>query len=190
MSHPAVEVAHKLGGSKARDEVALAAHDPDAYVAQFAARLGQRNITKPTKILPWIALVDALTAKRLAVELDHRTFPEDVVDALDGLRSVRRSKSRWTWAKDVDEGTSTADFLAAAVHATKLPFMQIDLGSDSIVVVVAKPRNVARLRKLGCKLIKGAAISSPKLEPGPGERKLIAAEDKKPHAEFPTRIER
>ena len=179
--HPAVAVAKKLGARKSTiAEVELADRDGKAYVAKFASRLAERRVMKPTKQLPWIALVDALLAERLAVELDHRTFPEDVIDALDELRSVPKSRSRWAWARDVDDGTSTADFLAAAVHHAKLPLAQIDLGSDSIIVVATKDA-----KKLGLEPIAAKPLPSPKPRRGlADDAKLIAAEDAKPHVEF------
>ena len=156
--HRAVAVAKQLGArmaAVAEDE--LAATDGKAYVTTFAKRLAERRVTKPTRQLPWIALVDALVEDRLAVELDHPTFPEDVIDALDELRSLPKSRSRWTWVRDVDDSTSTAKFLAAAVHHAKLPLATIDLDSDSIVVVVTKDG-----KKLGLAPIAAEALSAPR----------------------------
>lgn len=179
--HQAVDIGQNLGApAKSIAEIELAATDGKAYVAKFATRLAERNITKPTKQLPWIALVDALVTAKLAVELDHRTYPEDVIDALDTLKSLPKSKSRWRWANDVDEGTSTTEFLAAAVHHAKLPLATIDLGSDSIVVVATKDA-----AKLGLKPIAPKALSATKPVAAPAnDATAIAAEDAKPHEEF------
>lgn len=53
-------------GSTIAREVELAERDPMAYVRRFAQRLDDRDIPKPVRQLPWIALVDALIAARAA----------------------------------------------------------------------------------------------------------------------------
>lgn len=183
--HPAVLVAKKLKARAASiAEVELAASDGKAYVAAHAERLAERRVTKPSKQLPWIALVDALVAEGLAVELDHRTFPEDVVDALDGLRSLPRKRGRWTWARAVDEGMSTRDFLGAVAHHVGAPLALIDLANDSFVVVVAED-----VAALGLEPIAPVALEpAPKAKPASkgaaaAEQKRVAAEDAQPYAE-------
>lgn len=90
------------------------------YVARHAERLRERGIAGPREDLPWIALVDALIEDRRVVELDHRTFPEDVMDELDDLRTMPKRRGRWRWAADIDEGTATSDFLALIAHRVPL----------------------------------------------------------------------
>lgn len=168
--HPAVIVARKLGARpRAVAEVELATSQPGAYVAKFAKRLAERRITKPTKQLPWIALIDALTGDRLAVEFDHRTFPEDVVDAIETLRSLPKSRSRWRWARDVDDGTSTERFLAAVVHHAKIPLALIDIGSDSFVIVASKDTKLG-LQRIAPQPLEPAQCVTPYLT----DAKLIA----------------
>lgn len=57
------EVAHRV----------TAAHDdPAGYVRQHAKWLGNRGVTGPVPLLPWLALVDALHEHGLAAEVDRR----------------------------------------------------------------------------------------------------------------------
>jgi hypothetical protein len=120
-------------------EVTQAVEQPATYFKAHRKRLDDRNIDKPTKDLPWIALVDALTVARSLVEIDWKTSGEDIAWNLEKL--VPKKTVAWLAKIDpVDDDRSTLELLELTgqklLASDKLQLASLDIGSDSFCLVV------------------------------------------------------
>ncbi len=135
------------------EDVRLAVEDPKGYVARFRSRLEERTIKGPEPDMPWIALVDALEARHLLVEVDCREAAEEIVDLIEPL--VERyglEPDHWDWI-DEDDWTEAdaASFLQEAnrrfaSHGVVLGY--IDISSESCPLIALRPDQFARAQEL------------------------------------------
>jgi hypothetical protein len=129
---------------------ATAAHDdPPAYLGQHAKRLANRGITEPVPLLPWIALVDALTDGGLAAEVDWREQPDEVVRQLRRLRTS--PPDAWEWAIDTEFHVRTDAFLkitAGHLRTAGVALTTLDIDSDCYPLVLAPIARTTELNSL------------------------------------------
>ncbi|MBD0737125.1 hypothetical protein [Streptomyces sp. CBMA29] len=134
-------------------DVRLAVDDPDGYVRTYADRLDERGIDEPFPHLPWIALVDALEARRLLAEFDWKEAPDEIQARLRRLDS-RPVIDPWDDLPDVpaDElGLQTHEFLAACgrrYHEYGKALAVLDIESDCYPVVCLPASRAAELTAL------------------------------------------
>ncbi|TNE89409.1 MAG: hypothetical protein EP330_11410 [Deltaproteobacteria bacterium] len=128
---PVDELCELLGiGEEETEGLALAVEDPAAYVEAFAERLDERGITKPVANLRTLALADALQACDLALVLDWRFDPEDVVE---GLRTVLGEVADELDVDDVDpeDPIEALEALQAFVEGEDKALFQLGLDEDA-----------------------------------------------------------
>lgn len=119
-------------------EQAAAAHDdPLAFVRRHARRLANRGITEPIRILPWIALVNALADHHLLAEVDWRENPDEIVRMLRGLATTPRDG--WDWMTEPDIYLRTERFLKVSgdhLREGNVTLASLDIDSDCYPLVV------------------------------------------------------
>jgi hypothetical protein len=118
--------------------VTLASDDPTRYLQKHAERAKRRGMTKPTPMLPWIALFDELCDAGAGVEIDWRAAPAELSEALRRLRGLPKDALAWMDEDDdLDERKTQALVEAAGAHlagAVRLAVM--DMKSDSYALVL------------------------------------------------------
>jgi hypothetical protein len=120
------------------EQVAAAHDDPGAYVRANADRLDERGIDAPIPNLAWIALVDALTDRRLLAEVDWKEDPDEVLAQLRDLSSSPTNAGAWVWLDDADTAVPTHDFLRTAgkgVREAGTALAVLDIESDCYPLV-------------------------------------------------------
>lgn len=144
------------------ERVEHALESPEAFIKKHSKSLAERAIDKPRPDLGWVALIDALAAKKLLVEIDHRSFPDDVASAIDKLASLPKQRGRFAAAlKSADDDTDTLTFLRTideTLATEKLSIVVLDMKSDSYPVVVIASPDVERAKTLASRA--GYAIES------------------------------
>ena len=128
------------------EELTLVLHDPGAYLARFAERLDNRGIGSVRPDLPWFALVDGLIARQRAWELDWKSSPDEVWDALVTIHPNAPQVLGATFRSDGDAlprepagmGMAQQYLEVAGTRFVErgLALAQLDIASDSHVVVV------------------------------------------------------
>jgi len=153
-------------GATVAREVELAERDPAGYVRRFAKRLGDRDISKPVRQLPWIALVDGLIAARSGAEIDHR---ELVAKWLAELRrvvpeAVRRALPSRKELEALSPATNDVllDVVSDRLAEKGWVLVEIDLKHDAYPVAPVRARDAQALVKAaraagGRVLVKGGA---------------------------------
>jgi hypothetical protein len=118
-------------------ELALAWSEPARYVAEHAARLSDRGIDAPIADLAFIALIDALQARKRCIEIDWKVCPREMVSA---VRSLLRSFKKKGWkAPKLDDGEELADLVAvvgSSLEETGLSLCTLNHQSDSYSLVI------------------------------------------------------
>lgn len=141
-------------------ERALAAHDdPDAYVRDHAGRLDERGIDEPFELLPWIALVDALTDHGLLAEVDWKEAPDEIAGRLLALRSAPAADELWKALAELD--LPTYEFLEAAgkqLLTTGTALAVLDIESDCYPLVLLPATHAAGLGTLAAEAGFTAAV--------------------------------
>ncbi|MGW3966093.1 DUF6630 family protein [Amycolatopsis sp. NPDC005003] len=116
----------------------LAAHDDqEAFLREHAERLDERGIDEPFPLLPWIALVDALTDHGLLAEVDWKAAPGEIADQLRALRSAPPFAD--VWASLADSELPTYEFLEEAgnrLHGRGTALAVLDIESDCYPLVL------------------------------------------------------
>ncbi|MGW5740150.1 DUF6630 family protein [Amycolatopsis sp. NPDC003861] len=129
--------------------LAAAAHDDqEAFLQAHAERLDERGIDEPFDLLPWIALVDALTDQGLLAEVDWKEAPEEITGRLRGLRSAPVADDGWTPAGNE---LPTYDFLEEAgtrLHRAGTALAVLDIESDCYPLVLLPADRGAELVRL------------------------------------------
>ncbi|WP_206784963.1 DUF6630 family protein [Amycolatopsis sp. MtRt-6] len=117
---------------------AAAAHDdPEAFVREHAERLDERGIDEPFELLPWTALVDALTDHGLLAEIDWKEAPDEITAGLRALRSAPAADE--VWAELAHSELPTDEFLDAAgnrLRDTGTVLAVLDIESDCYPLVL------------------------------------------------------
>lgn len=132
------------GDALVTDAVRAAIEQPASYVqahAETTERFASAEEAAADPVLPWLALVDALLARQLAVELDWSTEHEEVLASLERLGNFRgvSDLSRRTLQSLQREDAATIGWLrdiAEVVEADKLVVAAMDIDSDSYVVLL------------------------------------------------------
>lgn len=129
-------------GAAVAREVALAEADPAQYVERFQRRLDERGISRPSRRLPWFALVDGLIARRRAEEIDHR---EDEAGLSSALRKVAPAGARGALMprKELEalSPATVVELLKAVgdrLEARGWSLVEIKLGTDSYPIAVVR----------------------------------------------------
>jgi hypothetical protein len=139
----------------APDRPLVAAHateahdDPPAYVRHHAARLDERDITEPIPLLPWIAVVNALTDDDLLAEVDWKESPDEVVWGLRRLRSSPRDA--WDWFADTEFHVRTDEFLritAEHLRDAGVALSWLDIDTDGYPLVMTPAPRTTELNNL------------------------------------------
>lgn len=120
-------------------DVTQAFENPKAYFKAHRKRLDERNIDKPDKDLPWIALVDALIAAKGLVEIDWKTAADDLHWNLGKLG--RKKETAWLSKIDpITDDRSTLELLEETgqrlLASHQLQLAALDIGSDSYCLVI------------------------------------------------------
>ncbi|GLY39908.1 hypothetical protein Amsp01_059310 [Amycolatopsis sp. NBRC 101858] len=116
---------------------AAALDDQDAYLREHADRLDDRGIDEPFPLLPWIALVDALTEHGLLAEVDWKEAPDEIAGQLRALRSAPRADELWTSLGESE--LPTYEFLETAgdrLRETGTALAVLDIESDCYPLVL------------------------------------------------------
>jgi hypothetical protein len=156
-------------GAAVAREVALAEADPAKYVERFQRRLAERGISRPSRRLPWFALVDGLIARRRAAELDHR---EDEDDLSSALRKIAPAGARAALPQRKElEALSPATVVELLkvvgdrLEVRGWSLVEINLGTDShpiaAVRAAAAPALVTAARRAGGRItvLRGADLA-------------------------------
>jgi hypothetical protein len=130
------------------DEVTQAFERPAAYFKAHRKRLDERSIDKPDKDLPWIALVDALTAAKVLVEIDWKTAADDLHWNLAKLG--RKKETAWLAKIDpITDDRSTLELLEETgqrlLASHQLQLAGLDIGSDSYCLVMVPAADAKQL---------------------------------------------
>ncbi len=131
----------------ARARVELAFIEPKAYVRKYARQLNERNIERPIPALPWIALIDALEAAKVLVEIDWKTDSDEVEAAIRKLKKgftlppIDELDDRSTW--------ELLELAGAALRKQGLQLGQLDMSSDNHCLVVVPKDTLSTLVRLG-----------------------------------------
>jgi uncharacterized protein DUF6630 len=119
-------------------EQAAAAHDdPHGFVRRHAKRLANRGISEPIRLLPWIALVDALADHHLLAEVDWRENPDEIVRMLRNLDTT--PQDGWDWMTEADVHLPTERFLKVSgdhLRTGNVTLASLDIDSDCYPLVV------------------------------------------------------
>lgn len=122
---------------------AAAAHDdPDGY-------LRRHRVTAPVRLLPWLALVEALHDHGLVAEVDRREKPDEVVRQLRALRSS--PPEGWEWAADAEFHVRTERFLritAEHLLSVGVGLSALEIGADYYPLVLAPAARTTELNNL------------------------------------------
>jgi hypothetical protein len=127
--------------------VTQASRQPKAYLAAHRKRMDERDIETPIAALPWIALVDALEAAKVLVEIDWKTEADDLQWS---IRKLTKGFRLPKYDGDADE-RSTWEMLELAgieLREQKLQLAQLDYDSDSYALVVVPLGKFAELATL------------------------------------------
>jgi hypothetical protein len=137
------------GASALTREVALAIDDPVAYVAKFAKRLERRGIDAPVRELRWLALVDGLIARNLAIEIDHREEPETWLAQLRRLlpAAARRVLPSVAQLAELDPADNEALLRVTGdrLRTCQRSLICIDLRTDSYPVAIVATKHAPSL---------------------------------------------
>jgi hypothetical protein len=125
------------------DEIGVAWNEPERYVTARAERLSDRGIEKPIPQLAFIALVDALQARKRCVEIDWRADPRDMVKA---VRTLLRGFQRKGWKPPrLEDGVELAELLSvvgSSIEGMGLSLCHLDHQSDSYALVLMATHDV------------------------------------------------
>jgi hypothetical protein len=153
---------HKLLALAARlvpDDAALLS---DLHIActHFADAVGSYDplTTEPPDdpfrtLSPWLALVDALKHRKLLIEFDWRTDPEDVLWSFTHLIDhLAVHAPFWDWFDPADWHTAYADAqlkaVAAHLHSESYALAYLNIESDSYPVMIIPYNESASLEQL------------------------------------------
>ncbi len=118
-------------------EIALAWNEPGRYVAEFAERLSDRGIDAPIADLAFIALVDALQARKRCIEIDWKVWPKEMASA---VRALLRTLKRTGWkTPKLDDGEELADLMCvvgSSLQGMGLSLCSLSHQSDSYALVL------------------------------------------------------
>jgi hypothetical protein len=136
-------------------EVELALHSPHDYIQHYSERLSHRGIDQPCPGLPWIALVDGLSARGRLVEIDWKEPPVGVLEALDEL--LGQDPNRWgSGTREKMEETSadaldTLEYLEKVADHLKhrdVALAFIDIQSDCFPLLIIDLKSFEYVRQL------------------------------------------
>ncbi|HKN97660.1 MAG TPA: hypothetical protein VJX10_11125 [Pseudonocardiaceae bacterium] len=122
--------------------VAAAHDDPAGYLKQHPG-------TAPVRLLPWLALVEALHEHGLVAEVDRREKPDEVVRQLRALRSS--PPDAWEWAADTEFHARTDEFLritAEHLRPVGVGLSALDIDADYYPLVLAPAARTTELNNL------------------------------------------
>jgi hypothetical protein len=132
------------------DEVKLAVADPQAYVRRFARRLALRGVKKPLAELPWIALVDGLSARGRLEEIDWREEPDAIMEAVDEL--LGDDALDWDWVEEEElEEAPTEEFLRRVgdhLYKSGIALAFLDIGADCYPLTAIDRKELKSVQRL------------------------------------------
>jgi len=137
------------------EEVRMAVEDPNTYVERFHERLGERGIHKPGPELPWIALVDGLVERGLAVEFmkgDDARYVMSQLETLFGYMTLGCYDVLGDWdISEEQEEMPCEEFLplvARQLQRSGLALVYLDMQSDRYPVLVVPLDRLERIQRL------------------------------------------
>ncbi|MFS0725606.1 DUF6630 family protein [Paenibacillus sp. 1P07SE] len=142
------------GESAVAQEVGEALNYPAVYREKHEERLEERGLaTETVPLLAWIALVDALIAQELALEIDWKDDGDTVLYAIGKLldRKQLLAETRQLPSKAALEGKPTHESLQAChdrLLAQDVALACLDIDSDSYVLVVVPAGQFDELQEL------------------------------------------
>jgi hypothetical protein len=130
-------------------EVRQAATDAEGYLRRFADQLEGRGVDEPIPELPWLALVDGLSARGRLEEIDWKEDADSIMEAIDGL--LGKAAPRWEAFEEDAENVPTYEFLQRAGDlllrsGTALAFL--DIASDCYPLIVLPDDRLEAARQL------------------------------------------
>lgn len=145
-------LATELGGTGVAKEVALAADDPERFVATTKHELFEDfDEDDLDDDLPWLALIEALEAKGRLTEVDWKELASEVLAGLErigGAAAKRALKDAGPEAELDERYTYEAlQLFGKLLGAAGLALIFLDKSSDSYPLMVVPAKDVARLVK-------------------------------------------
>ncbi len=147
-----LELAAALGDAAVVQQVTLAFDAPEAYAAKYPARIEARSLEIEMKSFAWLALVDALLAKKKLADLDWKHEAEDAIAEIKRLAPKPGQKVLAPLLADEElEEMPTEEALELAGKAlagAQCALLELDIRSDCFEVVVAPQHQVSTLTAL------------------------------------------
>lgn len=135
-------------GKKSAREITQAFEAPADYVKRHQAALGERNVTAPVPLLPWLAVIDALTQAKACVAIDWKSPAEDAAWAINKLGGPKKPK----WLETASLGErSTPELLELAgkeLKASGKQLASLDTASDEYNLVLFSRTRLAEVKRL------------------------------------------
>lgn len=155
------------GNEKAAQEIDRCTSSPREYAEKNAAQLAERGLSPDdtdTDTLMWIGCVDILIENAYAAELDFKCESEDLIFALNGLRSLALRGIRFEEDVLDDSADITAwlGTLDQRLGEYGLCIGGVDIDSDSYVVFLTDIETLERLKEtangIGHKIDRGKRL--------------------------------
>ena len=146
-------LATELGGAAVAKEVALAADDPERFIATTKHELFEDfDADDLGDDLPWLALIEALEAKGRLSVVDWRELASEVLAGLErvgGAPAKRALKAAHEPELDERYTYEALHLFGKLLGAAGLALIFLDKSSDSFPLMVVAATDVARLVKAG-----------------------------------------
>jgi hypothetical protein len=135
-------------GKQLVPEVTQAFESPAEYVKHHAAALRKRNVTGPSPLLPWLAVIDGLGRAKCCAGIDWKSRAQDVALAIHALGGPKKPK----WLKDGSlHDRSTWEILELAgkeLKASGKQLASLDTASDEYNLVMFGRKKLVEVKKL------------------------------------------
>ncbi len=148
-------IATELGGAGVAKEVALAADDPERFVATTKHELFEDfDDDDIDDDLPWLALIEALDAKGRLEEVDWKECGTEILAGLERIGGAAAKRALAAAHEPTLDDRYTYEALqlfGKLLGAAGLALIALDKNSDSYALMVVAAKDVARLARVAQK---------------------------------------
>ena len=130
-------------------DVELSILDPSAYLKKFDDTLWERGIEDPSRIHPWLAMVDGLASRGYLREFDWKLEPNEIAFQLERLRPCKeRNVQLSALRNNGGTGEELLEMAAAELHASSLSLLYLEIDGDCYPITIVPTDRVSEVVRL------------------------------------------